>query len=277
MRLDQYVAQYWPEYSRSVWQKFIKAGVVSVNGTVEHAIRHEVGEDDQVTIGDLPHQTPEKVEVPIIYEDDHVLVLNKPTGMLTHAKGELLDEFTLADFVLPRMTEPETTNRPGIVHRLDRDTSGVIIAAKDAHTKHLLQKQFQDRKAKKTYYALVWGTPKLAEALIDLPISRNPKLPSTFRIDPKGKSATTQYKVLESSSRMSLLELRPTTGRTHQLRVHMEYIGTPIVGDKLYSDKKSPIGRLCLHAHELEITIPTANRQTFTADIPKEFKRILSQ
>lgn len=265
MRLDAYMAENWPEYSRSVWQKYIEMGVVEVNGEVVTSVRFNLGEDDVVTIKELPQMDFEEATLPIIYEDSHVVVINKPVGVLTHAKGALTEEFSVAEFVRPRMSEPDDTNRPGIVHRLDRATSGVIIAAKDSETKRLLQKQFQDRKAHKTYLAIVKGVPKLPEAKIDLPIGRNPKVPSSFRVDAKGKSAVTTYKQLATDGTFSVLELKPQTGRTHQLRVHLAYIGCPIVGDTLYGGPKAE--RMYLHAKELEITIPVSMRKTFEAPV----------
>jgi 23S rRNA pseudouridine1911/1915/1917 synthase len=187
----------------------------------------------------------------------------------------MVEEFTVADFVRARMSEPEDTNRPGIVHRLDRDTSGILIAAKDSETKRLLQKQFQDRKAHKTYLAVVSGEPKQHTATLDLPIERNPKRPAEHRVGVNGKPAITRYEVLASNGRYSVVMLYPQTGRTHQLRVHMAYIGTPIVGDRLYSGAKSPIGRLCLHAQSLEITIPVSRRETFTAEPPEDLKEFI--
>jgi RluA family pseudouridine synthase len=165
--------------------------------------------------------------------------------------------------------------RPGIVHRLDRDTSGIIIAAKHEAAKSHLQKQFQDRKAKKTYIAIVRGVPKQSEAFIDLPLSRNPKRPSSFRVDANGKSSQTSYRLLGTNGTFSVIELKPITGRTHQLRVHMAYIGTPIVGDTLYEGGKSPLNRLCLHALSLEITLPSSERKTFTAPVPNDMQALI--
>ena len=277
MRLDQYVAQYWPEYSRSVWQKHIAAGYVHVNGTAIISPKHQLGEDDEVTVHVPSEPDYSDKSLPIIYEDETVVVINKPAGVLTHAKGEISDEFTVADFVRSRMTEPEATNRPGIVHRLDRDTSGVIICAKNSTTKTLLQKQFQDRKAHKTYLAVVSGTPKESAAVIDLPIERNPKKPAMHRVGPNGKAATTSYEVLATNGTYSVVRLHPKTGRTHQIRVHMAYIGTPIVGDRLYDGAKSPIDRLCLHAEALEITIPVSRRETFRADPPSDLRELIGR
>ena len=143
-----------------------------------------------------------------------------------------------------------------------------MIGARNPETATLLQKQFADRKTKKTYVAVVDGIPKQMNAKIDLPIGRNPSAPSTFRVDAKGKSAITNYDVLDTTEKLSLVELRPYTGRTHQLRVHMSYLGTPIHGDRVYG---KPADRLYLHAKELEVTIPTSERKTFTAPVPKEF------
>lgn len=272
MRLDKYMAEYWPEHSRSSWQKNIEMGLVLVNGKITTSASMELDEDDHVTVATLPVVDETDITLPVVYEDEHVVVINKPSGVLTHAKGGLVTEQTVADFVKPRMNELDDTNRPGIVHRLDRDTSGIIIAAKDLATKRLLQKQFQDRKVKKTYIAILRGTPSQPEANIDLPLARNPKKPSSFRVDPKGKSAQTHYVVLGSNNTYSVVRLSPKTGRTHQLRVHMAHLGTPIAGDDLYGGGKSPIDRLCLHAEQLEITIPTSRRETFVAPLPDSFQ-----
>ena len=277
MRLDQYVAQFWPEYSRSTWQKYIAAGYVQVNGEVITSVKLELDEDDKVSVHVPSEPDYSEHELPVVYEDEYVVVINKPAGVLTHAKGEVSEEFTVADFVRARMTQPDTTNRPGIVHRLDRATSGIMICAKDNETKSKLQKQFQDRKAHKTYLAVVRGTPKQPAATLDLPIERNPKKPSTHRIGINGKQALTRYEVVASNSKYSVVRMYPETGRTHQLRVHMAYIGTPIVGDRLYGSEKSPIGRLCLHAEQLEITIPTSKRETFYANPPADFKEFMTQ
>lgn len=276
MRLDSYVAEYWPEHSRSTWQKFIASGYVTVNGVVEVSPKYLLNEDDEVAVK-IPDLTPAHEALPVVYEDEYVVVFNKPAGILTHSKGAVNEEFTVADYMRPLQKDGDDTNRPGIVHRLDRDTSGIIITAKDRETKGQLQKQFQDRKAKKTYLAVVVGRPKLDEARLNLPIERNPKKPSQHRVGPNGKSATTTYKVLASNKKYSVIELRPETGRTHQLRVHMTYIGTPIVGDRLYGSEKSPIGRLCLHAKALEITTPVSKRQTFEAAPPDDLQKLIDE
>lgn len=274
VRLDKELTRRYPEFSRSTIQKYIKAGYVTVDGNTDVTTKTEVTEFSEISLTPPAKTDTSDQELPILYLDDNVIVVNKPIGVLTHSKGALNDEFTVADFFRRYTTHALDSTRPGIVHRLDRDTSGVIIGARNDETAALLKKQFSDRTVKKQYSAVVDGVPKLDKALIDLPISRNPSAPSTFRVDPKGKAAVTSYEVLASNGTQSLVELRPKTGRTHQLRVHMQYIHTPIAGDRVYG-KATSAPRLCLHAHKLEITVPTADRKTFTAPIPKEFQEMV--
>ncbi|MFZ1361194.1 MAG: RluA family pseudouridine synthase [Candidatus Saccharimonadales bacterium] len=273
-RLDSYLAETYPEYSRSTWQKYIKAGYVTVDSDVTLSPKTDVSHKSHVAVSLPQANTYDSLTLPIVYQDDNCIVIDKPVGVLTHSKGALNDEFTVADFFRRYTTYNTDTNRPGIVHRLDRDTSGIMIGARNVETATLLQKQFADRRAKKTYYAVVDGTPNQTKAIIDLPIGRNPSTPSTFRVDASGKSAQTAYEVLASNGTHSLVELRPKTGRTHQLRVHMAYIGTPIHGDRVYGVEAD---RLYLHAHSLEVTIPTSNRQTFTSSVPPEFKELCQE
>ena len=268
-RLDVHLSTAFdPSISRSLWQKYIKAGHVSINQRVVTAPKFEVDETDKIAVK-LPEQEQASAELPILYEDDDVIVVNKPSGLLTHAKGGLSTEPTVTEIIRPKTSFASGTDRPGIVHRLDRDTSGVLIIAKTADAAAHLQRQFAQRTTKKTYLAVTDGAPKLAAAKIDLPIGRNPAAPSTFRVDPNGKPAQTTYRVLAATDNQALIELKPTTGRTHQLRVHMAYLNTPIVGDRVYG--KPNTSRLMLHAHKLEITLPSGERKTFEAAVPKEF------
>lgn len=273
-RLDVTLAERYPEISRSTWQKHIKAGHVTVNGASVISPKADVTEADAIAVS-IPDATDySQQELPIVYIDDNVIVINKPAGILTHAKGALNEEFTVAEFFRRYTTYNADTNRPGIVHRLDRDTSGIMIGARNEETATLLQKQFADRKVKKTYIAVVDGVPKNHEAVIDLPIGRNPSAPSTFRVDAKGKSARTEYHTITATDSRSLLELRPHTGRTHQLRVHMQYLGTPIHGDRVYGKTSD---RLYLHAAKLEITIPNGERRVFEAPVPSEFAELINE
>ena len=275
VRLDIYLStKFDTTISRSLWQKYIKAGYVSVNNKVVTTPKFEVDETDEIALN-LPEKEQADVDLPILYEDDDVIVVNKPSGLLTHAKGGLSDEPTVAEIIRPKTSFATDTDRPGIVHRLDRDTSGLLIIAKNSESAAHLQRQFAERTAKKTYIAITDGKPKLNAAKIDLPIGRNPSAPSTFRIDPNGKSAQTTYHVLVENDAQSLVELKPTTGRTHQLRVHLAHLNAPILGDRVYG--KSSDCRMMLHAQKLEITLPSGERKVFEAAIPDEFKKFFPE
>ena len=275
VRLDIYLStKFDTTISRSLWQKYIKAGYVSVNNKVATTPKFEVDETDEIALN-LPEKEQTDVDLPILYEDDDVIVVNKPSGLLTHAKGGLSDEPTVAEIIRPKTSFATDTDRPGIVHRLDRDTSGLLIIAKNPESAAHLQRQFAERTAKKTYIAITDGRPKLNAAKIDLPIGRNPSAPSTFRIDPNGKPAQTTYHVLAENDIQSLVELKPTTGRAHQLRVHLAHLNAPILGDRVYG--KSSDCRMMLHAQKLEITLPSGERKVFEAAIPDEFKRFFPE
>ena len=270
VRLDTFLANTFDaSRSRSLWQKYIKSGAVQVNGQVVTSPKTEIETTDEITV-ELPEQTADATDIPVLYEDEDIVVINKPAGVLTHAKGGISQEHTVADMLQPLTTFASDTNRAGIVHRLDRETSGVLVGARTPAAAEFLQKQFAQRTTKKTYIAIVEGVPKHTEALIDLPIGRSPAKPSTFRVDPKGKSAQTTYYVLDVQNDKSLVKLQPKTGRTHQLRVHMAHIGHPIVGDIVYGKSAQ---RMFLHAYQLELTAPNGERMTFTAPIPEEFLR----
>ncbi|MDO4774099.1 MAG: RluA family pseudouridine synthase [Candidatus Saccharibacteria bacterium] len=267
-RLDQFLATTFdPAKSRSQWQKHIKAGHVLVNGAVARSSKQEVSDTDDIAVS-FPEPPIESHIAQTLYEDSDVIVINKPAGMLTHAKGGIVSEITAADAYRNRTTFATDSDRPGIVHRLDRDTSGVLIIARTPEAATHLQRQFARRTAKKTYLAITAGTPKHLKARIDLPIGRTPSKPSTFRIDPNGKPAQTDYEVIATRGNRSLIVLRPRTGRTHQLRVHLQHLGTPIIGDRVYGQ---PDSRLFLHAYQLTITLPSGDEKTFTAPIPSEF------
>ena len=275
VRLDIYLStKFDTTISRSLWQKYIKAGYVSVNNKAVTTPKFEVDETDEIALN-LPEKEQTDVDLPILYEDDDVIVVNKPSGLLTHAKGGLSDEPTVAEIIRPKTSFATDTDRPGIVHRLDRDTSGLLIIAKNPESAAHLQRQFAERTAKKTYIAITDGKPKLNAAKIDLPIGRNPSAPSTFRIDPNGKSAQTTYHVLTENDAQSLVELKPTTGRTHQLRVHLAHLNAPILGDRVYG--KSSDCRMMLHAQKLEITLPSGERKVFEAAVPDEFKKFFPE
>lgn len=273
-RLDVFVTKNMPRLSRAFVQKLADNAKITVAGKTQKA-GYKMREGDLVAIDyDIAElDAIPSIDLPILYEDDDCIVINKPAGVLTHAQGALSNEATVATFIRDHLQDLEGT-RGGIVHRLDRATSGIIICAKNQAALSFLQKQFSQRKAKKTYMAIVEGHLKVKEAVIDMPIERNPKAPATFRVGANGKPSTTKYEVVQEGAEYSLVEMKPTTGRTHQLRVHMAQQGHPIVGDPLYG--KGAFGdRLYLHALSLEITSPNRERQTFTAPLPDEFAKIL--
>lgn len=279
IRLDVALAKKYDNLSRSSIQKMVKNGLAKVNGRIITKVKELVDEStDLIELAEV-QKDAKHIDLEIIYEDENVIVVNKPKGILTHSKGVLNNEFTVADFFeLHGCNFAKGTNRAGIVHRLDRETSGVIIGAKNDTAAKKLQKQFSERTTKKEYIAIVEGVPNPNKAIIDLPIARNNSLPSTFIVNAKGKTAQTKYEVLESKNNRSLVKLNPKTGRTHQLRVHLAYIKHPIVGDRVYNDRYSEKdSRMFLHAKSLEISIPpnntntTSQRMVFESPLPNNF------
>lgn len=268
-RIDSYLADNITELSRSSIQKLIHNGSVLVNGK-EIKSNYKIRSNESVEVIFDPIQLEEipEIKLPILYEDDDCLVIDKPIGVLTHSKGQFNPEGTVATFIRSRL-KGRDGERAGIVHRLDRATSGVIICAKTPEALALLQKQFSSRKVKKTYVAVIEGPITPEEAIIDMPIERNPKKPQTFRTGKNGKPAKTHYKVTKSNEKLQLLELTPETGRTHQLRVHLAQLGHPIIGDTFYEGQKAD--RLYLHAHKLEITLPNRERKVFVSLVPNDF------
>lgn len=268
VRLDKALALAYPQYSRAYLARLVDSGVVKVNGKQGKA-GQKLRRDDQLAVSvDLSHeQTIEDIELPILHEDENVLVINKPAGVISHSRGKYWYEPSVASFV--RQKTNQEGDRSGIVHRLDRATSGVMICAKNSETLSFLQKQFSDRKVKKTYYAIISGHMKIPEAVIDMPIERNPKAPATFRVGPNGKESQTRYTVINQGDDHELVKLEPLTGRTHQLRVHLAYQKHPIVGDLLYNGETAD--RLYLHAFSLEITLPDGERKTYVAPLPDAF------
>lgn len=277
-RLDVAVLNLYPNHSRSLVQKLIKNGYVSVNGEIITKTGTMVSGRQRIDIDISILKDPtDQLNLDILYEDENCAVIVKPVGVLTHSKGAYNPEPTVLSWLKERehYTFSRDDTRGGVVHRLDRATSGVLICAKNKKTLGVLQKQFQLRTTKKIYAAVVAGIPVPSKVILDLPIERNPKKPQTFRVGINGKASQTTYEVISSGETSSLLRLYPLTGRTHQLRVHMAYIKHPIVGDNLYAGK--PADRLYLHAEQLEITLPGGIRKNFTAKIPKDFDDYLKK
>lgn len=281
-RLDLYIVEHCPEYSRSALAKLIDSGSVLVNDNIKKS-RYKLKTGEKVFI-DLSYlkSMPDSIDLPIIFEDEDIIIIDKPSGVLTHSKGDFNKEGTVATFIQPFLNggdEWKYTNRAGIVHRLDRGTSGIIVCAKNKATQDYLQGQFSKRNIKKTYAAVINGKLDEENGSIDVPIERNPKKPSTFRAGINGKSAQTGFEVIcvkEIDSKVySLLELKPITGRTHQLRVHLAYLKHPILGDDYYDGK--PYKRLMLHAKSIELTMPGGERRTFSSDLPDDFKEFVNE
>ena len=282
-RLDVWLMKKYPDFSRAFLQKLCTEDKVLVDGEPQRSGYKLKGEETIEVLHDMKQiigLVPD-IDLPILYEDDDVIVVNKPAGVLSHGLSKFLGEPSVASFLRQRLTADKTGSwkaedlRFGIVHRLDRVTSGVMICAKNQNAMRWLQKQFHDRKVEKIYWAVVSGRLKHTEALLDLPIERNPKAPSTFRVGANGKSAQTRYEVLnetEVEGRIrTLIALFPKTGRTHQLRVHMQHLGHSIVGDVLYGGE--PAQRLYLHAHELDLNLPSGAQKRFIAPLPAGFER----
>ncbi len=272
-RLDYLVARKLG-VSRSLAVNLIEAGKVRIDGQIKNKTSVKISQDANLEIEETVQPKSAGLKLETIFEDDNCVVINKPAGILAHSKGAFSTEATVASWLLPKTQGFEkNNNRAGIVHRLDRGTSGVMLCAKNPEALAYLQKQFSTRKVNKTYIALIKGIIEPAEAVIDIPIERNPKDPKRFKAGSNGKPALTRYKVIKrfskNSTEFSLLELAPKTGRTHQLRVHMAYMKHPILGDDFYGGLNAD--RLYLHASELEITLPGGNRQSFTSPLPPAF------
>jgi len=286
IRLDLFLVEKLTDYSRSRIQQFIREQRVLVDGIPAGKSGQIISSDQNVQVL-LPENKevsliPEPIPLDIIYEDDRTIIINKPAGMVVHPSiGH--ETGTLVHAVLAHCDDLKSFGgeiRPGVVHRLDRDTSGIIVMAKDEKAHIYLQKQFKDRQTIKRYLALVDGKPPTPTGRIDAPIGRDPIRRQKMTILPNGKSreAITEYFTKESFLNHTLIEAHPLTGRTHQIRVHAAFIKCPIVGDVLYGYHKSSleIDRHFLHAYQLTITLPGHQEpQTFEAPLPKDLADLL--
>lgn len=272
-RLDLFISEKLPQLSRSHIQKLSKLDKILVNN-VPSKPSHRLKLKDKVTVDYDPseHLNIIPISLPIIYQDDDVVVLDKPAGVLSHSKGNFNPEATVASFI-QSLSSDLKGNRSGIVHRLDRATSGVMIGAKSESAQSFLQKEFTNHRVTKAYTAIVSGHLNDKKAVIDMPIERNPKKPATFRVGSNGKTALTQYEVLKSNKLYDLVLLTPKTGRTHQLRVHMSELGHPIVGDVLYGGEHEE--RLFLHSGLLKIRLPSNKNSSFKSNLPSAFNKFL--
>lgn len=279
-RLDRWLAEQWPQFSRARWQKALAAGLVRVNGSVARAA-DAVAAGDVVSAAPPPaseppaHAAAEDIPLEIIYEDDDLLCLNKPPGLVVHpAAGHW--EGTLVNAILHHCASVSQGGhplRPGIVHRLDKDTSGCILVAKNDTAHAALSAQFAARTAQKTYLAVVRGRPRATSGMVTGAIARHPVHRQRMAISrrPGARAAETSWKVLSTEGNLSLVECRPKTGRTHQIRVHLKHLGHPIAGDRVYGGG-ADFPRQLLHAWKIVIDHPTrGQRMEFTAPVPADF------
>ena len=279
-RLDRWLAEQWPQFSRARWQKALAAGLVRVNDSIARAA-DAVAAGDVVSAAPPPaseppaHAAAEDIPLEIIYEDDDLLCLNKPPGLVVHpAAGHW--EGTLVNAILHHCASVSQGGhplRPGIVHRLDKDTSGCILVAKNDTAHAALSAQFAARTAQKTYLAVVRGRPRATSGMVTGAIARHPVHRQRMAISrrPGARAAETSWKVLSTEGNLSLVECRPKTGRTHQIRVHLKHLGHPIAGDRVYGGG-ADFPRQLLHAWKIVIDHPTSGqRMEFTAPVPADF------
>ncbi|MGD9115926.1 MAG: RluA family pseudouridine synthase [Dehalococcoidia bacterium] len=280
-RLDRYVCARYPELSRSRVQRLIADGNITVNGRqAKPAQRLTPGDTIDITVPPAPPQElkPEAIPLKIIYEDDDLLVVDKPAGLTVHPApghpGHTLVNAILAHF--PHLADIGDSLRPGVVHRLDKDTSGVMLMAKNGDAQANLSKQFKGHTVTKAYRALVKGRLEPEEGLIEADIGRDPKNRKKMAVVAEGREARTEYRVIKYLGNHTLLEVRPETGRTHQIRVHLAAIGFPVVGDKVYGVKSKHLDRQFLHAFLLGFKLPSSGEYVeFQSDLPEDLKKAL--
>lgn len=281
VRLDRYVAERLPALSRTQVQKLIGEGYITVNGrTARAGLKLNTGDNISVIIPPPPPSplSPEALPLDIIYEDDDLLVINKPAGLTTHpAPGHI--SHTLVNALLaryPHLTSFGDALRPGIVHRLDKDTSGVMLVAKNRAAQMNLVEQFRARSVMKAYLVLVKGRLTPENGAIEAPIGRDRADRKRMAVATGGREARTEYRVIRYVDGYTLLEVRPETGRTHQIRVHLAAIGYPVVGDAVYGVKSSFLARQFVHACRLGFKLPATGKYVeFKAELPPDLERAL--
>jgi 23S rRNA pseudouridine1911/1915/1917 synthase len=292
-RLDRYLAQALPDLSRSQLQRLIDDGFVAVNHVPVDKASARLATGDEIVVRVPPpapaRAAPEDIPLDIVYEDDDLIVVDKPAGMVVHpAAGH--PGGTLVNAVLAHAPDLEGVGdeqRPGIVHRLDKDTSGLIVVAKNDRAHRHLQAQFKERLAQKLYLALVVGHPPTPVGRIEAPIGRDPKnrqrMAVLYEGDPTAREAITNYQLLESFKTFSLLQAEPKTGRTHQIRVHFVFLGCPLAGDTLYASRRSAgiklpgLSRHFLHATRLTLQLPSGETRTFESPLPPDLAAVLAE
>ena len=284
-RVDKYVAQEVPSLSRSRVKQLIDAGLLSVNGIMVKA-SHRLEEGDELVLRvpqvEEVHLVPEYMPLRVVYEDNDLVVVDKTADLVVHpAPGH--ERGTLANALLARYPglPVDDEGRPGIVHRLDKDTSGLILVARNEEARRDLQGQFKAGQVDKVYLALVQGRVEPRSGIIDAPIGRDPRERKRMAVVRHGgRQSVTEYRVLEQLGDFALLEVRPRTGRTHQIRVHLAFIGHPVVGDMVYGYRKQRLSvkRQFLHAHRLGFRLPSSGQpMELESDLPADLAVVLEQ
>lgn len=287
-RLDRVVARLFPQYSRSRLQQWIRSGELTVDGELRRPRDKVYGGEDieiEACLKEISFE-PEPVEFPIVYEDDAILVIDKPAGLVVHPGAGNVDG-TLLNGLLHHAPMLAGLPRAGIVHRLDKDTTGLLVVARTLESQNSLVQQLQAREVKRIYEAVVYGVVR-GPGSVDAPIARNPDNRTKMSVHPSGKEAVTHYRVLDTFPEHSLLSLSLETGRTHQIRVHMSHLGHPLVGDATYGggfrmprDKRleaclRSFRRQALHAKRLTFTHPvTGEEVTFESERPPDMEVLI--
>ena len=281
IRLDKYVGEKCPELSRTHAQRLIAEGYITVNNRVTKAgLKLSVGDRVDIVIPPTPPSPllPEAIPLKILYEDDDLLVIDKPPGLTVHpAPGH--PSHTLINAVLshfPHLADISDSLRPGVVHRLDKDTSGVMLVAKNSVAQINLAEQFRAHSVVKAYLVLVKGHLTPENGIIEAPIGRDPRNRKRMAVVTRGREARTEYQVVRYIDDFTLLEVRPETGRTHQIRVHLSAIGYPVVGDAMYGVKSAVLSRQFIHASRLGFKSPSTDEYVeFTSELPADLEQAL--
>ena len=300
-RLDHYVSRLYPNYSRSLFQKAISDGLIRVNGLAAKSSRRlHVNDRLSVTLPKEPDSSiePEAIPLEILFEDEHLVVINKPAGMIVHP-GKANYGGTLANALqahFDELSDIAGQHRPGIVHRLDRDTSGLLVVAKNNQVHHRLSRQFEQREVKKTYLAVVHGVVDFDSDYIETHVRVHSKQREKMSVCPPGneaREAVTFYEVIERFPEFTFVRLHPKTGRTHQLRLHMSHLGHPIIADRMYGGgtevrlgditeveegqaNRVLIRRQALHAYRLEFTHPDSGQNVaFEAPLASDIQEVV--
>jgi len=283
LRLDKFVGERCPELSRTHAQKLIVDGFITVNGkTARSSLKLSIGDRVDIVIPPPPPSPlhPEAIPLQILYEDDDLLVVDKPAGLTVHPApghpGHTLVNAILAHY--PHLADIGDSLRPGIVHRLDKDTSGVMLVAKNRVAQANLAEQFKARSIVKSYLVLVRGKLSPAKGIIEAAIGRDPRHRQRMAVVSRGREARTEYRVVRYVGDYSLLEIKPETGRTHQIRVHLAAIDFPVVGDATYGVKSPHLSRQFLHARKLGFRLPSTGEYVeFESELPEDLERVLRE